>query len=110
MRKLAEVPRILTAAPSYIRLNGAPGIPADLERHAMLLYTLADDWEHLTFQRNGLSERLSVKGAITCNDGMALRQAALDGLGLLVQPAYVVREDIEAGRLLRFFPNGGSNR
>ncbi|HZG27017.1 MAG TPA: LysR family transcriptional regulator [Ensifer sp.] len=104
MRKLAEVPRILTATPAYLAAHGVPHEPEALEGHAMLLYTLSDDWEHLTFQRNGLAKRLPVSGAITCNDGMALRQAALDDLGILVQPSYVVRDDLASGRLVQVLP------
>lgn len=99
MRKLAEVPRILTASPAYLKAQGLPERPEDLEHHALLLYTLSDDWDHLTFERGGSTKRLPVCGDLTSNDGMALRQAALDGMGILVQPAYVVQADLEAGRL-----------
>ena len=34
------------------------------------------------------------------NDGQILRAAALDGLGILVQPTYIVYDDIVAGRLV----------
>jgi hypothetical protein len=34
------------------------------------------------------------------NDGQILRNAALDGLGILVLPSYVVYDDIVAGRLV----------
>ncbi len=105
MRKLAEVPRILTVSPSYLAARGAPAVPEELERHALLLYTLSDDWDHLTFHRQGLVKRLPVYGEMTCNDGMALKRAALDGMGILVQPAYVVRDDIEAGRLVQVLPD-----
>lgn len=105
MRKLADVPRVLTASPSYLAARGAPSSPDDLERHALLLYTLSDDWDHLTFNRNGVSKRLPVAGEITCNDSLALKQAALEGLGILVQPAYVVRADIKAGRLVEVLPD-----
>jgi DNA-binding transcriptional LysR family regulator len=105
MRKLADVPRVLTASPSYLAARGAPASPDDLERHALLLYTLSDDWDHLSFQRNGVTKRLPVAGEITCNDSLALKQAALEGLGILVQPAYVVQADIEAGRLVEVLPD-----
>lgn len=105
MRKLAEVPRILTAAPSYLATRGSPTAPEDLECHALLLYTLSDDWDHLAFHRHGVAKRVPVSGDMTCNDSMALKQAALEGMGILVQPAYVVRGDIEAGRLVQVLPD-----
>ncbi|MCM2292410.1 LysR family transcriptional regulator [Allorhizobium sp. BGMRC 0089] len=105
IRKLAEVPRILTAAPSYIAAHGAPSNPDEIESHALLLYTLSDDWDHLTFHRNGITKRLPVTGELTCNDGMALKHAALDGMGILVQPAYVVQAELNAGRLVEVMPD-----
>ncbi|MCD2172195.1 LysR family transcriptional regulator [Rhizobium sp. C4] len=104
MRKLAEVPRILAASPAYLEAHGVPGDPDELEHHAMLLYTLSDDWENLTFQRNGVTRRVAVCGEMTCNDGVALKHAALDGMGIMVQPAYVVQAELEAGRLVEVLP------
>ena len=37
---------------------------------------------------------------LDANDGQILRTAALDGLGILVQPSYIVYDDIVAGRLV----------
>ncbi|MAM09395.1 MAG: LysR family transcriptional regulator [Rhizobiaceae bacterium] len=100
IRKLAEVPRILVASPDYIRQLGAPETPEALKDHASLLYTLSDDWDHLTFTRDDVTHRLPVKPELASNDGQLLRQAALAGMGILVQPAYVVHDDLAAGRLV----------
>ena len=42
----------------------------------------------------------SVKGVLESNDGQVLRAAALEGLGILVQPTYILYDDIVAGRLV----------
>lgn len=104
IRKLAEVKRVLTASPDYIARHGMPETPEDLRQRSMLLYTLADDWERLHFCRDGEVTVLPVTGEVVSNDGQLLRQAALDGLGIMVQPAYVVYDDIQAGRLVRVLP------
>lgn len=104
IRKLAEVPRILTASPDYLARCGMPADPDDLSSHAMLIYTLSDDWEHLEFTRGGVTRRLPVAGELMSNDGQLLRNAALDGMGILVQPAYIVSEDVMAGRLVPVMP------
>lgn len=41
-----------------------------------------------------------VQGLLESNDGQVLRAAALEGLGILVQPSYIVYDDIVAGRLV----------
>lgn len=43
---------------------------------------------------------MSVTGLLESNDGQVLRAAALDGMGILVQPTYIVYDDIVAGRLV----------
>ena len=43
---------------------------------------------------------MTVHGYLEANDGQVLRAAALDGLGVLVQPSYIIYEDIVAGRLV----------
>jgi DNA-binding transcriptional LysR family regulator len=100
IRKLAETPRLLAASPEYIEKHGLPSDPEELHGHAMLLYTLSDDWDHLTFDRKGLVKRLPVTPQLACNDGQVLLQAALAGMGILVQPAYIIKNDLDAGRLV----------
>ncbi|MFN4167085.1 MAG: LysR substrate-binding domain-containing protein [Pannonibacter phragmitetus] len=101
IRKLAETQRTLAASPDYIAARGAPVHPHDLADHDLLLYSLADDWENLTFTRGNESMRLPVSGTMVCNDGLLLRQAARDGLGIVVQPSYVLHDDLQAGRLVK---------
>lgn len=105
IRKLAEMPRMIVAAPDYLARQGVPQAPEDLERHDLLLYTLSENWDQLTFTRGDEERRFSALAEMASNDGQLLRQAALSGMGLLVQPAYVLHEDIEAGRLVPVLPD-----
>jgi DNA-binding transcriptional LysR family regulator len=45
-------------------------------------------------------QSLEVNGLLESNDGQILRSAALKGLGIIVQPAYIVYDDLVAGRLM----------
>ncbi|MDO1583253.1 LysR family transcriptional regulator [Rhizobium oryzicola] len=105
IRKLAEVPRLLAATPAYLERHGMPSDPEELSQHALLLYTLSDDWEHLTFQRNGMMKRLPVSPDVSCNDGQVLLRAALNNMGIVVQPAYIVHDELKAGRLVPVLPD-----
>lgn len=105
IRKLAEVDRVMVAAPDYIARHGTPARPADLASHALLLYTLSDDWERLHLSRGDERVILPVSGAMTCNDGEVLVRAARDGMGITVQPAYIVHADLAAGLLVRVLPD-----
>jgi DNA-binding transcriptional LysR family regulator len=101
IRRLAETRRILAASPAYISQFGAPQTPDELEQHKLLLYTLAKNPNELRFSREGSETRtIAVKGFLEANDGQILRAAAMDGLGILVQPKYIIYDDIVAGRLV----------
>ena len=100
IRRLAETRRILTASPRYFAQHGMPKTLADLQRHKLLIYTLSNNPNELRFSRDGVTTTVTVKGVLDANDGQILRVAALDGLGILVQPSYIVYDDIVAGRLV----------
>ena len=98
IRRLAETRRILTASPRYLALHGEPRTLEDLQRHRMLVYTHSNNPNELRFTRDGRSTSVGIQGLLSANDGQILRAAALDGMGILVQPSYIVYEDIVAGR------------
>jgi DNA-binding transcriptional LysR family regulator len=100
VRRLAQTRRILVAAPRYLARHGRPQTLEDLHRHQLLIYTYANNPNELRFTRDGQTTTLQVKGRLDSNDGQILRAAALDGLGILVQPTYIVYEDMVAGRLV----------
>jgi DNA-binding transcriptional LysR family regulator len=100
VRRLAETRRILAASPGYLARMGRPRMLDDLARHQVLVYTYANNPHELRFTRDGDTTPVPIKGLLESNDGQVLRAAALDGLGILVQPTYIVYEDIVAGRLV----------
>lgn len=100
VRRLAETRRVLAASPRYLDTYGRPRSVQDLSRHKMLLYTYANRYDELRFSRGGETETIAVKGLLEANDGQILVAAALDGLGILVQPKYIIYDEIVAGRLI----------
>lgn len=100
IRRLAETRRILAASPRYFAQHGFPKTLEELQKHKLLIYTYANNPNELRFSRDGETTVVTVKGLLESNDGQILRTAALDGLGILVQPSYIVYNDIVAGRLV----------
>lgn len=99
VRRLAATRRILAASPRYLAKHGRPKALEDLQQHQLLIYTHANNPNELRFTRDGTTTTLQVKGLLESNDGQILRAAALDGLGILIQPTYIVYDDMVAGRL-----------
>lgn len=100
IRRLASTRRILAASPGYIEANGRPRFPAELVKHRLLNYQLADNARELSFTRGGENVVVKVKPLVESNDGQILRVAALDNMGILVQPKYIIYDDLKAGRLI----------
>ncbi len=100
VRRLASTRRILAASPRYLAQHGRPSALEDLASHKLLLYTHANHPNELRFSRDGQTTTLQVSGLLESNDGQILRAAALDGMGILVQPTYILYEDMVAGRLV----------
>jgi DNA-binding transcriptional LysR family regulator len=102
--KLAEIPRIVVAAPAVL---GDAALPA----HAAELAALP--WLALrTFYRNditlrhtdGTQQRLALTPRMSTDSLYALRSAALLGLGVCVASSWAVAEDVAQGRLLHLLP------
>lgn len=100
IRRMAETRRIMAASPGYLARHGAPRTLEELQRHKLLIYTYANNPNELRFSKNGITSVVTVKGLLESNDGQILRAAALDGMGILIQPTYILYEDIVAGRLV----------
>jgi DNA-binding transcriptional LysR family regulator len=100
IRRLASTRRILAAAPAYLSRYGVPRSIGDLHAHKLLIYTHANNPHELRFTRGDEQQNVRIKGLLESNDGQVLRAAALDGTGILVQPSYIVHDDVVAGRLV----------
>ena len=100
VRRLAETKRVLAASPQYLQRRGTPRTPDELAHHDLLIYNLANQPHTLKFTRNGAVTSLTVQGLLEANDGQVIRAAALKHLGILMQPLYIIHEDIVGGRLV----------
>lgn len=96
VRPLPPYAMSLCAAPSYLRRRGTPRTPADLQGHDCLSH-LAWRGGHGWQLANG--EQVDWEARLTCNDGFALREAAVAGAGLVLQPTALLAGEIAAGRL-----------
>jgi DNA-binding transcriptional LysR family regulator len=100
VRRLAETKRVLAASPQYLQRHGTPRTPDELTRHRLLIYNLANQPHQLRFTRNGAVTSLPVQGILEANDGQVIRAAALKHHGILLQPMYIIHDDVVAGRLV----------
>ena len=100
-RALTQVPRVVCAAPAYLKRHGTPKHPRDLSTHNCIRFTgitPARDW---TF-RNGAKEmRVAVSGNLACNTSEPAVAAAVAGMGVASVIGYQVQDMVKAKKLVR---------
>lgn len=93
---------VVVGAPSYLKTHGTPVVPQDLAQHSCLRVRLPNGaifrWP---FEKDGQSVQIDVQGALTLDEASLARAAALSSVGLMLAMESDVRDDIEAGRLVR---------
>lgn len=100
-RRLAPHRLCTCAAPSYLERCGIPRQPDDLLNHNCLNFRFPTTgrlklWR---FQSGGEKRELRAPGNLTFDNGEALIEAAVAGLGIIQVPSYMVTAAIEAGAL-----------
>ncbi|WP_428393069.1 LysR substrate-binding domain-containing protein [Lichenicoccus sp.] len=99
-RALPPLRLIACASPSYLLAHGRPRAPAELQTHNCLDFTYAGEPRRWRFTGPQGDVVIQISGNLRINNGQALRAAALEHLGVILQPEVVVAEDVAAGRLV----------
>jgi DNA-binding transcriptional LysR family regulator len=106
-RMLAPAPWFLFAGAGYVEKHGAPTSPADLAAHPSLFMMrtgVAVRWRlrHSAGARPDAIVPLSPR--LVSDDMVSLKQAAVDGCGVVALPGYVCRDMVASGALRRILP------
>lgn len=103
IRKIADVPRVLCAAPDYIARRGMPRCGDDLVagRHECLnlRYPGATEFQWRLVTPEG-PRRFRVAGRFECDDGDVLTDWALAGHGVALKPVFEIAEHLRSGALV----------
>jgi DNA-binding transcriptional LysR family regulator len=105
-RRLAESASHLVAAPAYLARAGTPASVEDLGSHQLLHYSNLSTGNAWKLRGPGGQERqIRVGGRLTANNGDSLRRAAEAGLGIALQPAFILGDALRSGRLVEVLPD-----
>ncbi len=100
-RRLAPCRMVVCASPGYLGAHGTPRTLADLAGHNCLGYTLSERMGTSRWSFGRDAEVVApVSGTLQANNGDALREAALAGLGVIYQPTFLVGGNIYRGGLV----------
>lgn len=100
-REIAPVRMIVCASPDYLARRGTPQQPSDLGGHETFSYSylsLGDSWMFSDVE--GRETQVRIHPVVHATNGDLLRALALAGGGVIVQPDFIVGDDIASGRLV----------
>ena len=105
-RRLADIPTMLVAAPSYLAARGEPHTPEDLSGHACFAYSNLDRSDRIRMvAKDGREATVQPRGPLITNNGEAMLPALIAGHGLALLPEFILKKDFEAGRLAHVLPD-----
>jgi DNA-binding transcriptional LysR family regulator len=97
---LANNRRVLCASPTYLQRMGEPQEPNDLSAHQCIILSsvgaLHDTWH---FKNRQVDTQVPISGVMTTNNGEAIRDAAIGGLGIANKSLWDVYQHIQNGEL-----------
>ncbi len=104
-RKLAPHRRIACASPAYLARHPPPRRPDDLLQHNCLVYSLQPSHHWFFVDPAGKEVSVPVVGRVRADDSEPLRALALDGVGVVLLPSWLIGDDLRAGRLKPILPD-----
>src|SRR5438552_15893967 len=99
--------RVLATSPAYCWRRVSPRTPHDLGVHDCIVCVARQPFDTWYFRTAPAAENVRtvhVDGRLTVSNTLALRDAALAGLGIADLPRYLVAEDLREGRLVSMLP------
>jgi DNA-binding transcriptional LysR family regulator len=96
-RRIAANPRIICAAPAYLRRHGVPARLADLDEHRCIVLHSVPRWPLVV---HGELQRRRVDARFATSSVDAVRTATLQGLGLAMLTYWDVHEQLRNGELV----------
>lgn len=105
VRSLATWRHVLCCSHAYLEKHGRVQQLSELAAHNCIRhvnYPFGDEWRFL--DRKGAPASVRIAGNLITNSGEALRTVALQGAGICLAAGFLVRDDLEAGHLVRLLP------
>jgi len=88
---------VLCASPCYLEKKGIPEKPADLHHHDYITHAMRPMPSLLRFKNN---QEIVLNPLLQVNDAALMRTSALQGMGIIRVHDYLVKDDLQAGKLL----------
>ncbi|WP_370263260.1 LysR family transcriptional regulator, partial [Limnobacter sp.] len=104
-RRIGTVSRAVMASQEYLAKHGEPATLDELAHHNCLLYTGVDNFNEWTFHPlRGGPRVIRVNSNFQSNSSEAIRQALLEGLGIIYSPSWIYGDELRTGKIKILLP------
>lgn len=104
-KRLAFVPRVLVAAPSYLERYDPIETARDLERYDFIHYRPGDRQVELTLEKDGALETITAHGHFSANSVSAIRALVVAGRGIHKGPVWAFEDELRNGAVVPVLPD-----
>jgi len=104
-RPLARSRMLAVASPEWVSRHGLPRHPSELEGHALLGFTPWGPAAAWRFKRGDEVVKVLVRGPLRANQGQALLNACVAGLGVAVQSDALLAPALAARQVVHLLPD-----
>ncbi len=101
VRSLGHCRLLTLASPDYLSAHGTPRHPEELRHHECLVYSINAKGTSWPYRVQGQLQSFAVRGRIQANNGLALVQAAAQGMGITSQPDFMAEPFLKSGEVVQ---------
>jgi DNA-binding transcriptional LysR family regulator len=103
-KRLSTTRMVLCASPKYLKGRGTPRHPDELAQHSIISYTYWSTRDEWRFEGPDGDVSVKTQPCMHTNNGDTCRAAALAHQGVILQPTFLVGDDLAAGTLVELMP------
>ena len=103
-RKITTTRLVLCASPEYLQRRGIPSHPSELRQHDVIGYSLLSMGDQWQFTGPEGSVTVKVRPRLWTNNGNTSIAAAVRGVGIDLQPTFLIAGELASGELVEVLP------
>ncbi|MCX7121996.1 MAG: LysR family transcriptional regulator [Gammaproteobacteria bacterium] len=104
-RKLTSIHFVYCASPEYIKENGSPAAPENLEQHKIIDYNYREEGSVWTFSKKNQQRTQKISPVISANNALFIKFVAIHGGGIACLPNFMISTELQNGQLISCFNN-----
>ena len=104
-RRIGRCRRVVVATPGHLERHGTPRDPSGLAEHAAVVLSRGEGGERVLFAKGDVSAEAVLRPRLRVNALEGLRAAVLAGLGVAVASEWILRDELDDGRLVELLPD-----